>query len=63
MTDGAQIEDYQITLGQNVCEVIEILDNILTLKPPQKEPKVNESGNFKAGEPRLYVSEGFLSSM
>ena len=62
LTKGAKIEDYSIQIGVGICAVTELLDNLITCKPPRHEPSVNKTGAYKTGQPRIFVRNTFISN-
>ena len=53
---GLRTEHYRIDIGQGQCRDVDLKTNVLTCRPPKKQPKLVKSGNYKKNAPRIFVS-------
>ena len=51
-----QVRDYRIDTGHETCDIVSLLDNVISVSLPKDEPHVIEIGAFKESKPRIYVS-------
>lgn len=54
MQKGGTVNDYTVTIGQGLCENLQLSTNSLHCKPPKKEPNPG-AGNPGKGRLRVYV--------
>ena len=60
LTAGASLLDYSVEIGNDKCEMSDLLENRLFCRPPSDEPGVVRDGAFKDGQPRIVVSRDTL---
>ena len=60
LTAGASLFDYSVDIGDERCEMSDLLENRLFCRPPSDEPGVVRDGAFKDGQPRIVVSRDTL---
>lgn len=50
---AASIEDYEVEIGESLCELSSLSSNEISCRPPSTEPKVNKSDDHTTYNDRV----------